>query len=161
MAGPVAAVDLNMAISDRGAHEPKALMPSRPPLASSGAKTHMILVVEDDDTMRAMLSKMLGEKYRVFDAADGIAALDLLARIPTPDAILLDVMMPRVDGFELARRIKADPRLQRVPFLFLTARTGVLDITAGINTGARHYLAKPFKMPDLLARLDRMVVPRG
>jgi DNA-binding response OmpR family regulator len=127
---------------------------------SPGDLKPRLLVVEDEEAMRTMLARMLGETYTVFTAADGVVALDLLARIEVPDAIVLDVMMPRVDGFELARRIKLDPRLQRVPILYLTAKTGLLDVVAGINAGARHYMTKPFKMPDLLARLDRMVGPR-
>jgi CheY-like chemotaxis protein len=117
-----------------------------------------ILVVDDDGATRGLLAKMLAEKFTVFTAADGVEALDLLAQMAPPDAIVLDVMMPRIDGFELARRIKADKRLQRVPILYLTAKSGALDIVAGINAGARHYLVKPFKMPDLIAHLDRMVV---
>ena len=111
--------------------------------------------------MRDMLAKMRGATYTVFVAPDGVTALEVLAQIKTPDGIVLDVMMPRIDGFELARRIKADPRLQRVPILFLTAKTGALDVIAGINAGARHYVTKPFKMPDLLARLGRMIGPRA
>ena len=104
-----------------------------------------------------MLGKMLGGTFTVYAAVDGLAALDLLAQIPTPDAIVLDVMMPRLDGLAVGRSIKADPRLDRVPILYLTAKSGPYDIVAGINAGARHYLTKPFKMPELLARLNAMV----
>jgi DNA-binding response OmpR family regulator len=131
------------------------------PAASPGATAPVLLIVEDDAAMRDMLAKMLGATYTVFVAPDGVTALEVLAQIKTPDGIVLDVMMPRIDGFELARRIKADPRLQRVPILFLTAKTGALDVIAGINAGARHYVTKPFKMPDLLARLGRMIGPRA
>jgi putative two-component system response regulator len=131
------------------------------PFASPGPTAPVVLVVDDDAAMRTMLGNMLGATYTVHVARDGVAALELLAQLEPPDAILLDVMMPRIDGFELARRIKADPRLQRVPLLYLTAKTGALDVIAGINAGARHYLTKPFKMPDLLARVGRMVVIRS
>ena len=129
------------------------------PVASPGPKAQVVLVVEDEDELRLMLSKMLGDIYTVYAAADGLAALDLLAQIPAPDAIILDVMMPGLDGLAVGRSIKSDPRLDRVPILYLTAKTGPLDIIAGINAGPRHYLTKPFKMPDLLARLSGMVVP--
>jgi len=149
-----------MATSNPGDGLRRPLGPSILPSASPGTTAPVLLIVEDDEAMRSMLAKMLGDTYTVFVAADGVKALDVLAQIETPDAIVLDVMMPRIDGFELARRIKADPRLQRVPILYLTAKTGALDVIAGINAGARHYLTKPFKMPDLLARLGRMVGPR-
>ncbi|HEY5240820.1 MAG TPA: response regulator [Polyangiaceae bacterium] len=152
-----------MATSAHNDGKRRPLGPSVPPPATTfaGPSAPVLLVVEDDEAMRTMLARMLGDKYTVFAAADGVAALDLLAQIQTPDAIVLDVMMPRIDGFELARRIKADPKLQRVPILYLTAKAGPLDVIAGINAGARHYLTKPFKMPELLERLGRMVVPRS
>jgi DNA-binding response OmpR family regulator len=131
------------------------------PAASPGAMAPVLLIVEDDAAMRDMLAKMLGATYTIFVAPDGVRALEILAQIGTPDGIVLDVMMPHIDGFELARRIKADHRLQRVPILFLTAKDGALDVIAGINAGARHYITKPFKMPDLIAHLGRMVGPRA
>ena len=131
--------------------------PSVAPFASPGPTAPVVVVVDDDVTMRVLVGRMLGETYTVYVASDGITALEVLAQIEPPAAIVLDVMMPRLDGFGLGRRIKADPRLQRVPILYLTAKTGPLDVIAGINAGARHYLTKPFKMPDLLARLGRIV----
>jgi DNA-binding response OmpR family regulator len=127
------------------------------PVASPGPNAPVVLVVEDEEELRLMLGKMLGGTFTVYAAVDGLAALDLLAQIPTPDAIVLDVMMPRLDGLAVGRSIKADPRLDRVPILYLTAKSGPYDIVAGINAGARHYLTKPFKMQDLLARLEAMV----
>jgi DNA-binding response OmpR family regulator len=135
---------------------PVALKAIRP-VASPGPNAPVVLVVEDEDELRVMLAKMLGATFTVYAASDGLAALDLLAQIPTPDAIVLDVMMPRLDGLAVGKSIKTDPRLERVPILYLTAKTGPYDIVAGINAGARHYLTKPFKMPDLLARLNAMV----
>jgi CheY-like chemotaxis protein len=129
------------------------------PVASPGPNAPIVLVVEDEEELRVMLGKMLGGTYTVYAAADGLAALDLLAQIPPPDAIVLDVMMPRLDGLAVGRSIKTDPRLDRVPILYLTAKAGPYDVIAGINAGARHYLTKPFKMPDLLARLNTMVHP--
>jgi DNA-binding response OmpR family regulator len=127
------------------------------PVASPGPNAPVVLVVEDEEELRLMLGKMLGGTFTVYAASDGLAALDLLAQIPRPDAIVLDVMMPRLDGLAVGRSIKSDPRLDQVPILYLTAKSGPYDIIAGINAGARHYLTKPFKMPELLARLNAMV----
>jgi DNA-binding response OmpR family regulator len=121
----------------------------------------VVLVVEDDAALRQMLVKLLGGKYTVFAASDGLEALDLLAQISVPDAVVLDVMMPRVDGLTLGRKLKADPRLSCVPILYLTAKNSALDVVAGINAGARHYVTKPFGTADLLAHLDHMVVRRS
>jgi DNA-binding response OmpR family regulator len=137
--------------------QPAALKTVRP-VASPGPTAPVVLVVENEDELRIMLAKMLGDTYTVYAASDGLAALDLLAQIPTPDAIILDVMMPRLDGLSVGRTVKADPRLDQVPILYLTAKSGPMDVVAGINAGARHYLTKPFKMPDLLERLSGMVV---
>ncbi len=123
----------------------------------------MVLVVDDEKEMRLLLVKMLGPKYTVFVASDGQEALDILAQIPRPAAIILDVNMPRVDGLTLSRRLKANPRiktnrpLQMVPILFLTARASLADVVAGINAGARHYMTKPFSMATLLEHVDAMV----
>jgi DNA-binding response OmpR family regulator len=118
----------------------------------------VILVVEDDAEVRHLLVRALGDKYTVFAAADGLEALDLLAKIPSLDAVVLDVMLPQVDGLTVGRSMKADPRLERVPILYLSAKDRPLEIVAGINAGARHYMTKPFKMPDLLRRIGAMVV---
>jgi DNA-binding response OmpR family regulator len=116
-----------------------------------------ILVVEDDDALRQILIHALGAWYGVYEACDGIVALRLLAQIPPPDLVVCDVMMPRVDGFEFARRMRGKKELARVPLIFLTAKTGVSDIVEGINSGARHYLPKPFKLADLLTRVKKIL----
>jgi CheY-like chemotaxis protein len=119
----------------------------------------LVLVVEDDDSTRSLLATALQPRFEVFAAADGLEALQLLATIPTPDALVLDVMMPRLDGLQLGRQLKADPKLRHVPIVYLTARSGALDVVAGINAGGRHYLVKPFKMTVLMGYLERMVAP--
>jgi DNA-binding response OmpR family regulator len=125
---------------------------------SSGVK-RVVLVIEDDDDVRSIVVRALSATYTVQSAVDGNAALKLLATMAPPDAVVCDVMMPGIDGLELAKRIKATPTWSRVPILFLTARGGVADVAAGINAGARHYVVKPFKIADLVAKVERMVKP--
>jgi len=128
--------------------------PPRPVTAAvSGAPT--LFIAEDDPDVRQMLRQLLKGQFNVYEAPDGQAALEMLARLAPPDAIVLDVMMPRLDGFAVAARIKADPRLKDVPLLFLTACDGFKETVGGINVGARHYITKPFLPSDLMGKLKR------
>jgi len=120
-----------------------------------------ILVVEDDDALRQILVHSLGGWYAVYQASDGLAALQLLRQIPAPDLIVCDVMMPRLDGFAFARRMRESRELARVPLIFLTAKTDTSSIIEGINSGARHYLPKPFKIAELLDRVKKILEPRS
>jgi two-component system response regulator MprA len=121
----------------------------------------MILVVDDDPKIRSVLSRGLRfEGYDVQLAADGLEALRI-ARANPPDLIVLDVMLPGMDGLEVCRRLR---RGAAVPILMLTARDAVPDRIAGLDSGADDYLVKPFDFDELLARIRallRRVQPRG
>ena len=123
----------------------------------SGASKPVLLVVEDDPAIREMLVRSLGLDYIVYEAADGQHALEMLTRMkPAPDLLILDVMMPRMDGLSLAGKLKTEPQhLRSVPIIFLTGRDSPKDVVQGINVGARHYLTKPFKIQDLLAKVAK------
>jgi two-component system response regulator MprA len=114
-----------------------------------------ILVAEDDAEIRTALERILGyEGYAVVTAGDGAAALAAVAD-NAPDALVLDVMMPHVDGLAVCRKLRADGN--RVPILILTARHETSDKVAGLDAGADDYLAKPFDMEELLARLRALL----
>ncbi|WP_106320605.1 response regulator transcription factor [Actinoplanes italicus] len=114
-----------------------------------------ILVVEDDAAVRDSLGRTLRfEGYQVETAADGLAALDVV-RAGEPDAVVLDVSMPRMDGLEACRRLRADGVV--VPVLMLTARDSVGDRVAGLDAGADDYLVKPFALQELLARIRALL----
>lgn len=115
-----------------------------------------ILVVEDDAAISRMLLKVLGTRYAVEHAADGNHAIALASKLP-PHLIMLDVMMPGLDGFATAKQLKALPTLRAVPIIFLTAKTAPTDVVKGIQAGARHYLTKPFKVDDLLAKVKKTI----
>ena len=117
----------------------------------------VILVVEDDASVREMVVRALQRTYTVHAAPDGMVASQLLGTIPTPSVMIFDVMMPRVDGFSLARLVKADERFKSVPLIFLTAKTMLGDVIEGISLGARHYVQKPFKLADLMDKVARTV----
>ncbi|MGI5413751.1 SpoIIE family protein phosphatase [Streptomyces chartreusis] len=111
-----------------------------------------LLVVDDNADMRAYLTQLLQTDYDVLPAADGRAALEMALAEPV-ELVLSDVMMPRMDGFELVRALRADPRTSRLPIVLLTARAGEEESVQGRQAGADDYLAKPFSARQLLARV--------
>jgi DNA-binding response OmpR family regulator len=133
-------------------------MPNPPkPAGSPNPNAPVVLIVEDDSDIRAMLVKALAPKYAVYQAADGLEAERLLQQLPALAALICDVTMPHMNGLDLVRRLREDKALTHVPVLFLTARTGVRDVVSGIILGARHYVTKPFKLADVVAKVDSMV----
>ncbi|HET7726296.1 MAG TPA: response regulator transcription factor [Candidatus Limnocylindrales bacterium] len=118
-----------------------------------------LLVVEDDRRLAALLQRLLTEERHVVEmATGGREALDLAADLPGLDAVILDVNLPDIDGFTVARRLRA--RGSRIPILMLTARDAVLDRVDGLDAGADDYLLKPFAFEELAARL-RALARRG
>ncbi len=114
-----------------------------------------ILVVDDDHAVRESLRRSLTfNGYQVELAEDGLAALSSIAK-SRPDAVVLDVMMPRLDGLETCRRLRSTG--EDLPVLVLTARDAVSDRVAGLDAGADDYLPKPFALEELLARLRALM----
>jgi len=117
-----------------------------------------ILVVDDEQAVREALDRALRlEGYEVDLAGDGSEALATIAKRP-PDAVVLDLMMPQINGLEVCRRLRAGG--DRTPVLILTARDGIDDRVLGLDLGADDYLVKPFALPELLARI-RALLRRG
>ncbi|MFF5259786.1 response regulator transcription factor [Actinomadura viridis] len=130
-----------------------------------GAAPARILIVDDEPAVREALAGSLEfEGYQVGEAADGVMALEQVDRRP-PDLVVLDVLMPRMDGLTTCRRLRA--RGATMPVLMLTARDMVGDRVTGLDAGADDYLAKPFELDELLARIrallrrSSMTVPAG
>jgi two-component system response regulator MprA len=122
---------------------------------SVNGRAPRLLVVDDEPAVREALRRALAvEGYAVDLAPDGAAALEALAA-EEPDAVLLDVLMPRVDGVTVCRRLRE--RGSRVPVLMLTARDTVGDRVAGLDAGADDYLVKPFALEELLARVRALL----
>ncbi|MFO0678347.1 MAG: response regulator [Polyangiaceae bacterium] len=132
-----------------------------PKMVKAGAK--VILVADDDDSIRDLVVRALGMKFTVYEAHNGKMALDMVRAIePAPDLFVCDIMMPEMDGFAVAKALKADNARKRVPIIFLTARTGAMDVVQGINAGARLYIQKPFKLKDLLDKITQVLgLPKG
>jgi putative two-component system response regulator len=113
------------------------------------------VIAEDDPAIAAMLEKVLSQEYDVSVAHDGRKALELAAQEPRPALLLLDVMMPVLDGLGVAAEMKKHPELKAVPIIFLTAKSGATDVIKGIQSGARHYITKPFKLEEVLAKVKK------
>jgi PAS domain S-box-containing protein len=111
-----------------------------------------ILIADDNADMRAYLARLLRRYWQVETVADGEAALTA-ARESPPDLVLNDVMMPRLDGFELLRELRADPRTSSVPIVLVSARAGADSAIEGLEAGADDYLVKPFSARELVARV--------
>ena len=115
--------------------------------------TSRILVIEDAPANIQTISAILKQEgYQISVATNGRQGLEALERI-RPDLILLDIMMPEMDGFETCRRIKAADAWRDIPLIFLTAKTDTADIVQGFELGAVDYVAKPFNAHELLARV--------
>lgn len=124
-------------------------------MGDTGAMNRILVVVDDERAVRDALDRALRiNGYEVGLAADGLAALSEVASTPS-DAIVLDVSMPGMDGLAVARRLRQDG--DRTPALMLTARDAVTDRVAGLDAGADDYLAKPFALDELLARLRALL----
>ena len=123
------------------------------------ARQLTVLVADDDPLLRAILEhKLSAAGYAVHSAEDGQAALDAAARL-RPDLLVLDGMMPIMDGFEVLRRLKADGDLCKIIVVMLTALKRQEDVLGALKLGADDYLAKPFNPDELVARLDRLSAP--
>lgn len=111
-----------------------------------------VLIVEDDATIQALLSAVLGSEWNVKTAIDGKTALKIAGEF-VPDIVLLDIGLPDLDGLEVCRQLKANPRLEQVPVIFLTARTSGEDEIDGLQAGGIDYITKPINPAVLKARI--------
>ncbi|HEY1586220.1 MAG TPA: response regulator [Polyangia bacterium] len=116
-----------------------------------------VVVGEDEDAIAHLIEATLGDAgWLCLRGADGQAALDLV-RQEDPDLLILDVLMPKMDGLETVKRLKADPVLSKVPVLMLTSLSSVDDKVRGLSAGADDYLGKPFDLRELYARAQALV----
>jgi DNA-binding NarL/FixJ family response regulator len=113
-----------------------------------------ILLVDDDKTLRVVIKRFLEKHgYEVEDLGSGTTGLDAFNK-NNPDLVISDVAMPGMDGFEFCRQLRSQSQGNLIPFIFLTARTGLDDRIQGHSLGADGYLTKPFEMRELLAKVE-------
>lgn len=117
------------------------------------ADNNVLLVVDDDSENIQIVNSILGDKYKVRVAMNGVKALELAKVEPSPSLILLDVIMPYMDGYEVCSQLKTDPKTRDIPVIFLTGKTEVADETRGFEVGAVDYIHKPFSPPIVTARV--------
>ena len=119
------------------------------------AAVRRIILMVDDEASGRRIAKLLLERsgYQVLTAPSGEEGL-VLAKVEHPDVILLDIMMPRMDGYETLRRLKRDPDTRVIPVLMLTARGADQDIAMSFQLGAVFHLDKPYEMKDLLRKIE-------
>lgn len=117
----------------------------------------VIMIVDDTPTNIRVLAESLRVDYRVRVASSGQAALNLIERQGPPDLILLDIMMPEIDGYEVCRRLKENPTTKNIPVIFVTARDDAIDEERGLKLGAVDYIVKPFHLPIVAARVHNHI----
>jgi sigma-B regulation protein RsbU (phosphoserine phosphatase) len=116
-----------------------------------------VLVVDDTPANIKVLMETLKEDYRIVAAVNGERALQLAASEPNPDIILLDVMMPEMDGYEVCAKLKADAKTRDIPIIFVTAMSDTQDETKGLELGAVDYITKPISPPVVSARVKNQL----
>ena len=116
-----------------------------------------ILVAEDERDIRELIEFALTYSgHEVLTAVDGLSAWDLTVA-EKPDLVLLDVRMPRMDGYEVCRRIKRSEKLQHIPVAFLSAKGQEAEVQAGLDAGAEEYILKPFSLEQLDQAIERLL----
>ena len=113
-----------------------------------------ILIVDDEPNNIKLASQILQSRYKIRIAVNGKEAIERVRIEPIPDLVLLDIMMPNMDGYEVCRQIKSDPLTHEILIIFLTAKTESEDIIKGFEQGAVDYLSKPFNRGELIARIN-------
>ncbi|MDW5417079.1 response regulator [Iodobacter sp. CM08] len=120
---------------------------------SQAAEAPLVMAVDDTPMNLLLIDRMLKKEFRVVTANNGLEALDRLAKTPLPQLILLDILMPEMDGYEACRQIKANPALCHIPIIFMSARCEAEDEIFGMELGAIDYMTKPLCLPLVLSRV--------
>jgi len=128
-------------------------------MTEASERPRVVIADDDPDIRRLVQITVSNAGCDVTVASDGEQALELIRKSP-PDLVILDVLMPRMDGWEVARELKADPLTQRIPIMFLTSRGQEHDVLEGFNSGAADYMVKPFSPRELQVRVRAVLSKR-
>lgn len=136
---------------------PGDIIESTPTVEKSHAVPR-VLVTDDDDTIRAVVKLMLErEGYEVVEATNGREALQMIEQAPAPDIIILDLMLPYVDGLQVLKKIRSHPEWERVPVIMLSANASEHEVVKLLKAGADDYVTKPFNPRELVARVNASI----
>jgi CheY-like chemotaxis protein len=138
----------------------RAAAPQGGPGAAPGDARRKILIVDDSETVLLVERSLLSRSYRVVTARDGQEGVEK-ALAERPDLILMDVMMPRLNGFDAVRRLRAEPSTRRIPVIMVTTRGELGNVESGYESGCTEYVTKPFQGPELLAKVKSCLGDRG
>jgi two-component system alkaline phosphatase synthesis response regulator PhoP len=119
-----------------------------------------LLIIEDNADTRRFLEIMLGKEFEIVTAENGVIGVDF-ARNKSPDLVLLDIMLPVLNGYDTCSLLKKDEKTKNIPIIFLSAKNTLSDIRQGLQTGADDYLPKPFDYKELLARIKARIKQSG
>jgi len=145
----------NMALQQLALSEEPGAQP--PEVQHEVAKAPLVMIVDDSITVRKVTQRLLERhKFDTLTAKDGVDALTILLE-QIPDIMLLDIEMPRMDGFELATAIRNDERLKHIPIIMITSRTGEKHRDRAMNIGVNMYLGKPFQEQELLDNIQSLL----
>jgi DNA-binding response OmpR family regulator len=117
----------------------------------------LILLIEDDESVRTLVHRALSTQYQVETAPDGMAGFVRLQKQPVPDLLICDIMMPGLDGLGVAKRARSAELTKQMPIIFLTAKATPMNVIQGIQAGARNYITKPFKLDDLMQKVRKVL----
>lgn len=123
---------------------------------SSGSKGTIAVIEDEPDILEVIAYILAREGYEVIHAVDGESGLDEV-RSRLPDLVLLDLMLPGLDGMEVCRQLRSDPRTRAIPLVMVTAKGGENDVVSGLRTGADDYVTKPFSPRELAARVEAVL----
>jgi chemosensory pili system protein ChpA (sensor histidine kinase/response regulator) len=138
------------------AQQPARAAPA-PAAAADKPAAPLIMVVDDSLTVRKVTSRLLErEGYRTATAKDGVDALEQM-RDTLPDVLLIDIEMPRMDGFDLARAVRREPRTRAIPLIIVSSRTAEKHRNLAVQIGVNAFLGKPFQESDLLEHVARFI----
>jgi DNA-binding response OmpR family regulator len=124
-------------------------------------RPHVLIAEDDEDISRLLEAKLRSDGFEITLFEDGAACWEYLERIDpddvSPDLLILDVMMPKIDGFRILGRINESGKLRDLPVLMLTARSRETDVVRGLELGATDYVAKPFSVSELAVRAEKLI----
>ncbi len=122
------------------------------------ARTRILIVDDEPDLLSVLRFGLEAEGFEVLEAGDGERGLEL-ARSGSPALIVLDLMLPRMDGYKVCRALKFDERYRRIPVIILSARSGETDRRLALDLGADEYMTKPYEVKQLVARIRARLAP--